>query len=338
MVAGAGDRALDAAVWGADEVVAVDLDPVQIRLSGLKVAAAGILESPDLIAMFSAGRHPDANRLYRQRLRPKVTPEVRGYWDDHIEIFEVGLHEHHPVGVAMGALGWLLRRIGGRRLAVIVATAPDPTTQARWYREHLRARYWTPVTRWLMRRESLLRWLVIHRGEREAMQEQAFHEWLQAHIERSLEVALVRENPYWMGLLSGRPVRPQHEEAWLRPEAIEKLRHEPDVITLRQASIVDELAARHPGSVDAVGLSNVPDWLGPAELERLWAALASALAPGGRAILRSAFRAPPLPTGASADRLRLDEVLSKQATEQDRTGIYAAVRVLVRAADGSEPV
>lgn len=336
VVAGAGDRALDAVVWGAASVTAVDLDAVQLRLSALKVAAAGTLESPDLIAMFSTGRHPHATRLYRRRLRPKVTSEDRRYWDDHIDIFRIGLHRHHGVGLAMQALGWLLRAIGGRRLSTIVDTAPDAATQARWYRRHLRARYWNRLTRWLIRRESVLRWLVIHRGERDTMRRQGFDDWLQAHIERSIEVALVRENPYWMSLLSGRQVRPEHEEAWLRPAALARLRRAPDVITLRHASIVDELASRPPGSVDAVGLSNVPDWLDAPELERLWAVLAQALAPGGRAVLRSAFRGPPRPSGPVARELRLDERRSARATDRERTGLYAAVCVLVRSAPGTE--
>jgi S-adenosylmethionine-diacylglycerol 3-amino-3-carboxypropyl transferase len=330
VVAGAGDRGLDAVVWGAGEVTAVDVEPAQLRLCALKVAAAGILESPDLVALFSIGRRPDAARLYRQRLRPKVTAGDRRYWDRHIGVFEAGLHQHRPVGLAMWVLGRLLRGIGGRRLQWIIDRAPDPATQARWYRQHLRARYWNRLTRWLLRRGSLLRWLVIHRGERDAMREEAFHEWLEAGIERSLETALIRENPYWMSLLSGSPVAPEHEEAWLRPNAIDALRRAPGVIRLRRVSIVDELASRAPGSVDAVALSNVPDWLDAAELERLWDALARALAPGGRAVLRSAFRTPPLPSGPAADVLRLDVGLSADATDRERTGIYAAVRVLVR--------
>jgi S-adenosylmethionine-diacylglycerol 3-amino-3-carboxypropyl transferase len=337
VVAGAGDRALDAVVWGAATVTAVDLDAVQLRLCALKVAAAGVLDSPDLIAMFSTGRHPDANRLYRRRLRPMVTSEDRRYWDRHIDIFEIGLHQHHPLGLAMYALGWLLRCIGGRRLAPIIDTAPDPATQARWYHQQLRARYWNRLTRWLLRRENVLRWLVIHRGERGVMRQQAFHEWLQAHIERSLEIALVRENPYWMSLLSGHPVRPEHEEAWLRPGAVDRLRQAPQVVTLRQASIIDELADRAPGSVEAVGLSNVPDWLDDSDLERLWAALARALVPGGRAILRSAYRTPPLPKGPVANRLRLEEELSARATDRERTGIYAVACVLVRTTGEGDP-
>lgn len=335
VVAGAGDRALDAVVWGAGDVTAVDLNPAQLRLCALKVAAAGTLDTPDLVALFAAGRRPGVQRLYRQRLRPALAPADRRFWDRYIGIFEIGLHQHQPVGLALLLLGWLLRLIGGRQLQRVIATAPDTATQARWYEERLRARYWNRLTRWLMGRTAMLRWFVVHEGERESMLGEAFVEWLEARVSRSVGVALIRENPYWMPLLSGRTVAPAHEDAWLRPAALPRLRHAPGAVRLRQVSIVDHLEAQRAGSVDAVGLSNVPDWLSPADLERLWAALAAALVPGGRAVFRSAFRVPPLPRGSAAALLELDRERSAELIDAEQTGLYVSVDVLCRTTDES---
>ena len=335
VVAGAGDRALDAVAWGAGEVVAVDLNPSQLRLCALKVAAASTLDTTDLVALFSAGRRPGVRRLYRERLRPRLDPTEQRYWDRYIDVFEMGLHRHHPVGFALWLLSLSLRAIGGRELRHLIAAAPDATTQARWYERRLRWRYWNRPTRWLMRQTALLRLVVVHAGERDSMRSQSFHEWLEARISRSVEVTLIRENPYWMGLLSGHPVTPEHEETWLRPDSVGRLSRAREIIHLEQGSIVDYLEARAPGSVDAVGLSNVPDWLGAADLERLWSGLASALVPGGRAVLRSAYRTAPLPTGPAAVLLRLDRELSETSSDLEQTGIYASVSVLHRALDSA---
>ena len=78
-------------------------------------------------------------------------------------------------------------------------------------------------------------------------------------------------------------------------------------------------------------LELVPDWLSAAELERLWAALARTLVPGGRAVLRSTFVAPPLPSGPFGASLLFDRDLSAELTGLERTGIYASVSVLERA-------
>ncbi len=141
----------------------------------------------------------------------------------------------------------------------------------------------------------------------------------------------MRENPYWMGFLAGHPVEAQFEDAWLRPGALAALRRAPAIIELREASIVEYLESLPDASVDAVGLSNVPDWLSAAELERLWAALARTLVPGGRAVMRSTFLAPPLPSGPFGSRLLFDRDLSAELTGRERTGIYASVCVLERA-------
>ncbi len=128
-----------------------------------------MLESTDLIAMFSVGRRPGVARLYRQRLRPFLTSEERAYWDRFIGIFESGLHQHHPQGLAMWLAGWLLRLVGGRELRRVIAGAPDAATQARWYERRLRGRYWNRLSRWLIGRSALMRWIVVHPGERELM-------------------------------------------------------------------------------------------------------------------------------------------------------------------------
>lgn len=337
VIAGAGDRALDAVAWGAGEVTAVDLNPAQLRLAALKVAAAGTLESPDLIAMFSVGRRPGVARLYRRRLRPFLTSDERAYWDRFIGIFGSGLHQHHPPGLAMWLTGWLLRLIGGRELRHAVAGAPDVATQARWYEQRLRGRYWNWLTRWLIGRSALMRWVVVHPGERELMREQDFQVWLEAGISRAVEVGLVRENPYWMGFLAGRPAAPEFEDAWLRPGAVAAVRRAPEVIELRESSIVEHLESQPDASVDAVGLSNVPDWLNAVELERLWAAVARTLVPGGRAVLRTTFLVAPLPSGSVGDSLVLDRELSAVLTGLERTGIYASVCVLERATGETRP-
>ncbi len=179
VIAGAGDRALDAVAWGAGEVTAVDLNPAQLRLAALKVAAAGMLESTDLIAMFSVGRRPGVARLYRHRLRPFLTSEERAYWDRFIGIFELGFHQHHPQGLRDVAGRLAAAPVGGRELRRVIAGAPDAATQARWYEGRLRGRYWNRLSRWLIGRSALMRWIVVHPGERELMRRQGFQGWLE---------------------------------------------------------------------------------------------------------------------------------------------------------------
>jgi len=331
VIASAGDRALDAVAWGAGQVVAVDRSPAQLRLAALKVAAAGVLESDDLIALFSRGRHPQARRLYAARLRPRLEGPDREYWDGWIGLLELGLHGHHPLGWATAIGGACLRLVGGRTLRALTWDSLDPTAQARLYESRLRRRYWNPLTRWMLGRRAIVRWFAADPSERRLMLGQRFHEWLEERISGVVATSLVRENPYWMPVLAGRPAAPDHETAWLRPDAIDAVRPAPSRIRLAEGSVVDVLETLSPGSLDAVALSNVPDWLTPTELARLWEALARALVPGGRVVLRSTLRPSPAPAGSAATALVVDEIASRELTLHERTGIFASVTLLVRA-------
>ena len=334
VIASAGDRALDAVAWGAGQVIAVDPVAAQLRLTALKVAAAGVLESADLVAMFSLGRHEDARRLYASLLRPGLASGDQRYWDDWIGLFEIGLHEHHPLGLAVAVGGAALRIVGGRTLRRMIDEAPDAASQALLYESRLRRRYWNPVTQWVLGRNSVVRWFTANRAERRGMLVGRFHEWLESNISRLVAISLIRENPYWMPIIGGRPADPVHETAWLRPASIEALRTAPARIRLVRGSIVDVVNALPAGSLDAASLSNVPDWLTASELERLWVGLTHALAPGGRAVVRSTLQPPPLPTEAAAPELVVEKTTSTELTLGERTGIFAAVTLLVRTADG----
>jgi S-adenosylmethionine-diacylglycerol 3-amino-3-carboxypropyl transferase len=330
VIASAGDRALDAVAWGAGHVIAVDPVPAQLRLTALKVAAAGVLDSADLIALFSLGRHADARRLYAGLLRPRLAAVDQRYWDRWIGLFAIGLHEHHLLGRAVAMGGVLLRVIGGRTLRRMIDETLDSAAQARLYESRLRRRYWNPVTRWVLGRNTVVRLFTANRAERRGMLSGRFHEWLEPNMSRVVATSLVRENAYWMPIIGGRPVEPDHETAWLRPASIETLRTAPARVRLARGSVVDVVNALPAGSLDAAALSNVPDWLTASELEWLWVGLAHALAPGGRAVMRSTLQPPPRPPRAAVPALVIDEAASTELTLGERTGIFAAVTLLIR--------
>ncbi len=133
-----------------------------------------------------------------------------------------------------------------------------------------------------------------------------------------------------MPLLGGRPVPGRFETVSLRPDSMPLVRQAAASIRLVQGSIEEVLAGLPQGSLDAVGLSNVPDWLSPAALDRLWEALANALAPDGRVLIRSVLRVAPLPHGPIAERLVLDVTASTALAAGERSGLFASVSLLRR--------
>lgn len=334
VVASAGDKAIHAVLWGAERVVAADINPAQLHLLALKLAALRALDHASLRALFADGRSATARASYAL-LRPALDAPVATYWDRWIGIFETGLHRHNALGLAIAGVGWGLRKLGGRALLPTIMAVTDPAAQGRVYDARLRRRYWNPWTRWLLGRAALLRPIVLDPQERAAMGRERFAEWLEARVSHVVRTSLVRENPYWWPVLTGRAMAAEHDLPWLRPESLDALRSAGDRISLEPGSLVDVVARAEPASFQAVDLSNVPDWLPATERTRLWAGLARAVAPGGRILLRSAFRTPPGPPD-DIDALVPDAGLSAELTAAERTAIYASVLVVRRPATTPE--
>lgn len=329
VIASAGDKALNAALRGAAEVIAVDTNPSQLHLVALRLAALRGADDATIGALFGEGRVADPRRLYAAALRPHLDGAGRRYWDRRIDIFASGLHRHNRLGLAIAGFGRLVRLVAGRGFVPAIMAVPDAAAQGRLYERRYRRRFWNPLTRRLFGATVLLRSIALDPQERRAMQRERFLEELERRVSRLAATVLVRENPYWLPALTGRGVSPEHETDWLRPANLAAVRAAAGRVRLVHGSVVDALAAGEPGSLDAIDLSNVPDWLPAGELDRLWAALARALSPGGRALVRSALRAAPLPSGeAAAGRLIRDDALSGELTAAERTGLYATVSVL----------
>jgi S-adenosylmethionine:diacylglycerol 3-amino-3-carboxypropyl transferase len=332
VIASAGDKALDAVAWGAGRVTAVDTNMAQLQLLALKLAALRVMGSDDLLAFFSVGRRPGARIEYEERLRDRLDEPARAYWDRWIDTFEVGLHQHNPLGLAISGTGLALRALGGRRLLPTIMRAGDAAAQARVYDRVLSRRYWNRGTRWLLGRPSLRRTIVLDPQERLGMEREGFADWLEARVGGVVRTSLVRENPYWMPILTGRPVDPRHELPWLRPDALTSMRDAADRVRLAHGSVVDLLELEPASSLDVVDLSNVPDWVVPEERSRMWRGLVRCLRPGGRVLLRSTFQEPPLPVGDLARYLVHDEAVSAGLAAEDRTGIWRTAAILRRRA------
>ena len=88
VITSAGCNALDYALKGPKQVVAVDMNPRQNALLELKLAGIRHLEFEDFFAMFGNGRLGGARKIYEDKLRPALGEWTQTYWDRWIEFFE----------------------------------------------------------------------------------------------------------------------------------------------------------------------------------------------------------------------------------------------------------
>ena len=88
VITSAGCNALDYALAGPRQVVAVDMNPRQNALLDLKLAGIRNLQYEDFFAMFGEGRLPGATKIYEEKLRPALSEWPQRYWDRWIKFFD----------------------------------------------------------------------------------------------------------------------------------------------------------------------------------------------------------------------------------------------------------
>lgn len=322
VVAGAGDAAL-ALASGGGEVIAVDRNPDQLHLGALKLAAARVLPAERLHAWFEARHDPAVRAEYDRLVRDALPPEDRAWWDGNLRLFDRGLHRSTGLGrpfIALATLARLLRPdLPGR-----VESFASPAEQAAWWRRHLRWVVFGPPSHWLMNRGPVLRILSPNATETARVRRARWSHGLADRVDAVIERVLVREHPWWRPLASGRPADLGHAATWLDPDRVAGLASGgADRVRWLGADLTAALEAQPAGSLDAISVSNVPDWLDDGAERDLATAARRVARPSARLLVRHLVRSagddPYVAAGFLCDRR------SATLPARDRTALYEAV-------------
>jgi S-adenosylmethionine-diacylglycerol 3-amino-3-carboxypropyl transferase len=325
VVAAAGDAPLAIAAAGAAEVVAVDLNPAQLHLTALKIAASH-LDPDERYRWFEVGRVSDPARRFRDVIRPRLEPEHADFWDRYIGIFEDDFHRHAGVERSFARLGRFVRVIVPG-LARHIEAFHEPADQRLWWRAHVRPRLFGPLTHWLARHTPALSPMAPNAHELRRMRESGYSYAIADRIDVILGRTLARRHPWWRPAFSGRVADQGDGAAWLDPAMAAAVAESAGVIRLVRGDLIDVLARSSPGQFDAVTVSNVPDWLDAAAAMRLAEAISLAVRPGGRVLVRSILPDGGLPTHPALS----PDAASAGLLEQERTALYGRVDLLRRA-------
>jgi len=325
-IAAAGDVPLALAASGAGEVVAVDLNPAQLRLTALKIAAAG-LDPAERYRWFEAGRVADPRARYRQAIRPRLADSDAAFWDRHIGEFEWDFHRHAGVERSFQRLGRAMRLLVPS-LRRRIESFDDPADQQRWWRATVEPRLFGPLTHWLARHTPVLAPLAPNGHELRRMRDGGYSRAIAGRIDAVLGWTLVRRHPWWRPALSGRIADPNDGAAWLDEALATRVAASAGTIRLLHGDLTQVLAAFPVSQFDAVTVSNVPDWLDPAATARLTGALAKAVRPGGRVLVRSILT----DGGLALHPAFIADAHTAGLVELERTALYGRVELLRRCA------
>ncbi len=328
-IAAAGDNAIGLLLDEPRRVLAIDLNPAQVALAELKLAALRAA-SPRLAAFLGgvpAAREPDPGRLAAyDLLRPALSPAAARYWDAHAADIAGGAIRS---GRFERYLSWFRRGIlpvaPGRGTVRAMLAAPDVAEQARLYRERWDSRRWRFLVRAFFGRR-----LLAAAGRHPAFFDQAGPIDAGAHyLERAaagLTDTPIGANPYLTFMLTGAYRIPAAAPAYLQPRHAAVLRARSDRLALERCSLLDALRGLPDRSVDAFYLSDIFELADPAE----YAAALEEIARTGKAGARLCYwnnlvrRTRP---ETLADRIAPDDGLAAAHHRSDRAFLYTRLVV-----------
>jgi len=277
-IASAGDNALALLAGGPERVLAVDLNPAQIRCLELRVAAYRCLTHGELLELM--GSRPSLRRetLYH-RCRIALSGEARTFWDAHLAAVQQG------IGGAGKFEAYF--RLFRTRIVPLIHRKATVQRLLKGGTPGVRAAFYTHTWnswRWRLLFRIFFSRFVMGRLGRDP----EFFRYVEGSVaDRILERtrhALVEldpaDNPYLHWILTG-----THGEALpfaLREANFEAIRSNLDRLAWRLAPLEEVLSDLGPRSVDGYNLSDIFEYMGEGATEALLERLADAGRPGAR--------------------------------------------------------
>lgn len=321
-VGSGGENSLSLLSRAPAKVVAVDLSPAQNACLELKAAGFRALVHTELLEL--VGVRPSQRRgdLY-QRARQHLTVGARRYWDSHPETIENGL-------IAGGKFEnyfrlfrrWIMPLIHSRETVEALFEPRNLTERQRFYASRWNNWRWRALSRLFFSR-----FLMGHLGR-----DPRFFDYVEGEVAKPIlartahaltEIEPAR-NPYLQWIACGRFLRAL-PHPW-RAESFAPIRAHIDRLEIKLASVESYLAQAADASIDRFNLSDIFEYISPANSERLFVDIVRCGRSGGRLAywnMQAPRRCPPSLAGKVH---RLDE-LSRRLYRDTTTFFYSAFYV-----------
>jgi S-adenosylmethionine-diacylglycerol 3-amino-3-carboxypropyl transferase len=276
-IASAGDNALALLTLDPAEVVAADLSAPQLACVELRMAAFRRLEYAELLAFLGVAEDGRRAETYRG-LRGELSDGARAFWDAHPEIVAGGI-------IHAGRFERYLRTFRTRILPLVhprkrierLRERRTSAEQAAFY-----AREWD-TWRWrLLFRLFFSRAVMGRMGRDPAFfthVEGTVGDRILARTRRALTDLPAHSNPYLAYIMTGN-YPAEALPRYLRPEWFAAIRDRLGRVRLVQGAI----KTAGDGPFDGYNLSDIFEYMPPAEHERCYAALVGRAAPGARLV------------------------------------------------------
>ncbi|MBA4158223.1 MAG: DUF3419 family protein [Gemmatimonadetes bacterium] len=317
-IASAGDNALALLTLDPAEVVAVDLNPAQLACLELRVAAFRELDDRELLAFL--GVEPEPARLATfAGLRRRLSPAARGFWNAHPALIEGGIiHAGKFERYLRSFRRWVLPLVHGGETMRALRAPRSAEAQRAFYAERWDTARWR-----LLFRVFFSRTVMGRMGRDPALfdhVEGGVAGRILARTRYALSELPAASNPYLAYIMTGN-YPPEARPRYLRPESIPVIRARLD--RLRWIHGGAEAAS---GPFDGFNLSDIFEYMTPADHERVYGELLERARPGARLVYWNmlAPRSRPEPF---RERVRPLREAAAALHARDRAWFYQALHV-----------
>jgi len=341
VIASAGCNALDYALCGPQEVVAVDANPRQIALLELKLSAIRNLGYDQAFALFGQGGSSAAGDWYHDFLRRDLSPFAKRYWDRRWTWFD-GRSSFYWRGLS-GLAARLIRTWFERDPELSQAvdrmmTFTDLPAQRAWYDAEVAPRLWTPALEKKIGRRVFLTLLGVPAAQRREIAHShpgGVAGFIRHAVDGVFRDHCLHTNYFWRVYLAGQYSRTCCP-SWLTREGFAALKGGLVHRVTPKVATVSELLVGDQGSFSRFVLLDHMDWMGwyhPEALTEEWQLILQRATPAARILFRSASPVPDwldqvrVKGSALAQLLTFHGEQSAALHRQDRVGTYASFHI-----------
>ena len=348
-IASGGCNALNYLTARPASIDAVDINPAQIAMTRLRLAAVSAL--PDHESLHSFLGHADKtgnSNLYFRFIREHLDPDTLRFWEGgpfwrrpRIAYFTDGFYRYSLLGKFIG-FAHLLGRIAGGRPERMLA-ARTMAEQRLLFDRHIAPAFDHPLFRIGCALPMVFYSLGIPPKQYAALRAEAIDAGLDGDMARLMRERVRRltcdfpldDNYFaWQALARrygerGRGAIPDY----LRPEHFQTVRDGVNRVRVHHCSMSAFLARQPSGRFDRYVLLDAQDWMTQEQIAALWSEIDRTGAPGARVIFRTAGAASPVDAALPPPvkrRWRRDAIASAALLRQDRSAIYGGLHLYLR--------
>ncbi|MFQ5806604.1 MAG: DUF3419 family protein [Phycisphaerae bacterium] len=326
-ISSAGCNPLNFLCQNPKRLITIDSNPAQNAIVELKLAGIETLDHATFFDIFAARNPAVVTKVYRSRLRPRLSARSKEFWDRNLWMVHRGLYDFGKMGMAARIVRFVVRGLGiSQRHTERFFESRSLEAQAEMYRKYVEPRLWGPVAERLCKSRWFMYLCGVHPRQFELVNgRHDIYKYVKERIEYALTHVPIYDNYFLSVIVTGR-FRGNYVPPYLLAENFETLRNNLDRVTVVNGWLGPYLDTREPGSIDKFNLLDIFDWMTPELFESTLRSVLRAATPGARLIYRSgSYRLDP----PESVRRRLDHhaELSKELLAIDRSATYGSFYV-----------